>query len=106
MLIAVPPKHSVAQIIVYMKGKSSISMARNVERKVRNFLRHKFWASGYFVSPLKPPLAVPNQTSSFAGGYWLTEADGSWYVRHRVSRQRDDGTPAAWLSVCSARPKL
>jgi hypothetical protein len=22
--------------------------------------------------PLKPPLAVPNQTSSFAGGYWLT----------------------------------
>jgi hypothetical protein len=21
--------------------------------------------------PLKPPLAVPNQTSSFAGGYWL-----------------------------------
>ena len=46
MLISIPPKHSVAQIIGYMKGKSSISTARNVERKVRNFLRHKFWARG------------------------------------------------------------
>src|ERR1700751_5472400 len=25
--------------------------------------------------PLKPPLAVPNQTSSFAGGYWLDIAE-------------------------------
>jgi hypothetical protein len=34
----------------YLKGKSSIWIARNVERKVGNFLRHKFWARGYFVS--------------------------------------------------------
>jgi hypothetical protein len=26
--------------------------------------------------PLKPPLAVPNQTSSFAGGYWLAPIEG------------------------------
>jgi len=103
----------VAQIIGYMKGKSSIWIAQNVERKMRNFLGHKFWARGYFVTtvgrdeemirayiknqetadqqldqfeltisaapksnqpsqhPLKPPLAVPHPTSSFAGGYWL-----------------------------------
>ena len=114
MLISIPPKYSVAQIIGYMKGKSSIWIAQNVERKMRNFLGHKFWARGYFVTtvgrdeemirayiknqemadqqldqfelkisaapksnqspkhPLKPPLAVPNQTSSFAGGYWLS----------------------------------
>ena len=32
------------------KGKSSIWIAQNVERKLRDFLGHKFWARGYFVS--------------------------------------------------------
>ena len=50
MLISIPPKYSVAQIIGYMKGKSSIWMAQNVERKIRNFLGDKFWARGYFVT--------------------------------------------------------
>ena len=50
MLISIPPKYSVAQIIGYMKGKSSIWIAQNVERKMRNFLGHKFWACGYFVT--------------------------------------------------------
>ena len=44
------PMYSVAQIIGYMKGKSSIWIAQNVERKMRNFLGHKFWARGYFVT--------------------------------------------------------
>ena len=39
-----------AQIIGYMKRKSSIWIAQNVERKMRNFLGHKFWARGYFVT--------------------------------------------------------
>ena len=39
-----------AQIIGYMKGKSSIWIAQTVERKMRNFLGHKFWARGYFVT--------------------------------------------------------
>ena len=46
----IPPKYSVAQIIGYMKGKSSIWIAQNVERNMRNFLEHKFWARGYFVT--------------------------------------------------------
>ena len=29
---------------------SSIWIAQNVERKMRNFLGHKFWAQGYFVT--------------------------------------------------------
>ena len=32
------------------EGKSSIWIAQNVERKARNFVGHKFWARGYFVS--------------------------------------------------------
>jgi putative transposase len=34
----------------YLKGKSSIWIAQNVKRMARNFLDHKFWARGYFVS--------------------------------------------------------
>ena len=37
-------------MIGFLKGKSSIWIAQNVERKARNFLGHKFWARGYFVS--------------------------------------------------------
>jgi REP-associated tyrosine transposase len=37
-------------VIGYLKGKSSIWNAQNVERKMRNCLGHKVWARGYFVS--------------------------------------------------------
>ena len=50
MLISIPPKYSGAEVIGYPKGKSSIWIAQNVERKMRNFLGHKFLARGYFVS--------------------------------------------------------
>jgi putative transposase len=50
ILISIPPKYSVAEVIGYLKGKSSIWIAQNVERKARNFLGHKFQARGYFVS--------------------------------------------------------
>lgn len=44
------PKYSVAEVIGFIKGKSSIWIAQNVERKARNFTGHRFWARGYFVS--------------------------------------------------------
>lgn len=50
MLISIPPKYSVATVVGYLKGKSSIWIAQNVERKMRNFTGHKFWARGYFVT--------------------------------------------------------
>ena len=50
ILISIPLKYSVAEVIGYLKGKSSIWVAQNVERKLRNFLGHKFWARGYVVS--------------------------------------------------------
>jgi putative transposase len=50
LLIAIPPKHSVASIVGFLKGKSSIWIAQNVANKPRNFVGHKFWARGSFVS--------------------------------------------------------
>lgn len=50
MLISIPPKHAVSKIIGFLKGKSSIWVAQNIAGKDRNFVGHKFWARGYFVS--------------------------------------------------------
>lgn len=50
MLISIPPKYSVAQVIGYIKGKSAIHVARNFFDHKRNFVGQHFWARGYFVS--------------------------------------------------------
>jgi len=49
VLISIPPKHSVAHVVGYMKGKSAIHVARHLGRK-KNFTGQYFWARGYFVS--------------------------------------------------------
>ena len=50
MLISIPPKHSVAQVVGYLKGKSAIHVARTYFDRKRNFVGQHFWARGYFVS--------------------------------------------------------
>ena len=50
MLLSIPPKHSVADVIGYIKGKSAIHIARVFVGKKRNFAGEHFWARGYFVS--------------------------------------------------------
>jgi putative transposase len=50
MMISVPPKYSVAQVIGYMKGKSAIHIARVYAGRRKNFVGQNFWARGYWVS--------------------------------------------------------
>src|SRR5215510_2417533 len=50
MLMSIPPKYSVAQVVGYLKGKSAIYIARTFMGKPRNFTGESFWARGYFVS--------------------------------------------------------
>lgn len=50
MLISIPPKYSVAQVIGYLKGKSAIHLARVYGGRKRSFVGQHFWARGYFVS--------------------------------------------------------
>jgi putative transposase len=50
MMVSIPPKYSVSQVIGYMKGKSAIHVARVYGGKRRNFVGQNFWARGYFVS--------------------------------------------------------
>ena len=50
VMISIPPKFFVAQVIGYIKGKSAIHIARNFSESRRNFVGQHFWARGYFVS--------------------------------------------------------
>ena len=50
MLISIPPKHAVAQVVGFIKGKSAIHIARNYGERARNFTGEHFWARGYYVS--------------------------------------------------------
>jgi putative transposase len=50
MLISIPPKYSVSQVIGYMKGKSAIHIARSYLGRRKNFTGQHFWARGYYVS--------------------------------------------------------
>ena len=50
MLITIPPKYAVAQVVGYLKGKSAIHIARTWGGRQRNFVGEHFWARGYFVS--------------------------------------------------------
>ena len=51
MCIAIPPKHAVAQVVGYIKGKSAIHIARTFGRCFRNFTGEHFWARGYLPHP-------------------------------------------------------
>jgi putative transposase len=50
MMISIPPKYAVAQVIGFIKGKSAIHIARHFGERRRNFVGHHFWARGYFAS--------------------------------------------------------
>jgi putative transposase len=50
MLIEIPPKYSVAQVVGYIKGKSAIAIARRFVGRQKNFTGENFWARGYYVS--------------------------------------------------------
>jgi putative transposase len=50
MMIAIPPKHAVSQVIGYIKGKSAIHLARVYGERKRNFVGQHFWARGFYVS--------------------------------------------------------
>src|SRR6185295_16762858 len=50
MLISIPPKYAVSQVIGFIKGKSAIYLARVYGERKRTFVGQHFWARGYFVS--------------------------------------------------------
>ena len=50
MLISIPPKYAVSQVVGFIKGKSAIHIARQYFGRRKNFTGQKFWARGFHVS--------------------------------------------------------
>ena len=58
MMISIPPKYAVSNVVGYIKGKSEIHLARVYAEHKRNFTGQSFWARGYFVSTVGQDEAV------------------------------------------------
>ena len=50
MLISIPPKYKVSEVVGFIKGKSAIQIARQFMNREKNFTGYPFWARGYFVT--------------------------------------------------------
>ena len=50
MMISIPPKYVVSQVVGFIKGKSAIHIARTYSGRTRNYVGQHFWARGYFAS--------------------------------------------------------
>ncbi|MEK6704361.1 MAG: IS200/IS605 family transposase [Bdellovibrionota bacterium] len=50
MLIKIPPKYAVAEVVGYIKGKSDIAVARQFGGRKKNFNGERLWARGYAAS--------------------------------------------------------
>jgi len=76
MLIRIPPKYSVAQVVGFLKGKSAIMIAREFMGRERGFTGQSFWARGYFVSTVG-----------------VNEATIRRYVKYQEDADRRDDNP-------------
>ena len=61
ILVSIPPKYAVSQVVGYIKGKSAIHIARTYMGRQRNFTGEHFWARGYYVSTVGLDEAVVRQ---------------------------------------------
>jgi putative transposase len=58
ILLSIPPKYAVSQVVGFIKGKSAIHLARVYRERKRNFVGQSFWARGFLVSTVGRDEAV------------------------------------------------
>lgn len=58
MMLSIPLKYAVSQVVGFIKGKSAIHLARVYGERSRNFVGQHFWARGFFVSTVGRDEAV------------------------------------------------
>jgi putative transposase len=51
-MIRIPPKHSVSEVMGFIKGKSAIRAARDCMGRHQSFKGYHYWAREYFVSTI------------------------------------------------------
>jgi len=50
MVLSIPPKYAVTQVVGFIKGKSATRLARVYGERRRNFVGQHFWVRGQFGS--------------------------------------------------------
>jgi len=58
MLLSIPPKYAVAQVVGFITGKAAIHMARTFRGRRKTYTGHHCWARGYYVSTVGRDEAV------------------------------------------------
>src|SRR5215831_617228 len=112
MLLSIPPKYAVSQVVGFIKGKSAIHLARVYGERKRNFVGQHFWARGFFVNTVgrdeeairtyirnqenSAPVASTNADGASAATFSLMPARAGAESRSkaRASRQDPMATPA------------
>ncbi len=105
MLLSIPPKYAVSQVVGYIKGKSAIHLARVYGERKRNFVGQHFWARGFFVNTVGRDeeairAYIRNQEKEREGG--------DYGDMIHIAQYRGPVMPARWLvfpaSPFPARP--
>jgi hypothetical protein len=60
MLVSIPPKYSVSQVVGYIKGKSAIYIARIFCGRKKNFVGQSFWPKLIDLNTLPPHFFLHN----------------------------------------------
>jgi len=83
ILVSIPPKHWVSQVIGFIKGKSAIHMARVYRERKKDFVGQRFWARGLLVSTVGREESVVREypprrtTRKRKTGVWISSECGS-----------------------------
>ena len=85
MMMSIPPKYSVAQVIGYLKGKSAIHIAREFAGRSRNFVGQHFG---------------PGATSS---PRWGAMSGSSGSTSSSRNAKIGDGLSCRWIRVATVR---
>jgi putative transposase len=75
MLLSIPPKYVVSEVVGFIKGKSAIHLARAYGEHKQNIAGQHFWA-GYFVSTVGRRYANTSGTKRPRTSGW-TKTSGS-----------------------------
>jgi putative transposase len=102
MMIAIPPKYAVSQVVGFIKGKSAIHLARVCGERKRNFVGQHFWARGYYVSTVGREETVIRDYHAEPGarGQTLGPDEPVALIGHRQARSRGY-PPPPWSSGMS-----
>jgi hypothetical protein len=93
MMISIPPKYAMSEVVGFIKSKSAIHFARVYGERKQNLVGQHFWARGYMVSTegrVKPWSGSTSATRSRKTSDWTTSTCGS------------DLPPSTWPNVTGA----